>query len=505
MSAADWLATADRNSPWADATVLVAGLGLSGFAAADVLLELGAVVIVVDESDAAEDKRQILEVLGADVRTGAGSTAQLPDGIDLVITSPGWRPTAPLLAAAASAGIPIWGDVELAWRLMFPDRVVPWLGITGTNGKTTTTQMLESMLQAAGLRAAAVGNVGRPILEALNEPEPYDVFAVELSSFQLHWTHSLALHSAVVLNLEQDHLEWYADSPTWERFGLPARDPMAAYEADKATIYERVTHACVYNVADPRTEHMVEEAEVAEGARAIGFTTGTPAVSMVGVVDDLLVDRAFIPQRRDSALEIAKLSDVHPYAPHNVANALAAAALARSFGVAPAAIAQGIRSLELGGHRIQTVGVVDGVTYVDDSKATNPHAADASLSAYEHVVWIAGGQTKGTSFDSLVSGHAARLRGAVLLGVDRQVIADALARHAADLPVIVIDTADTGAMSDAVRAAAALAQPGDVVLLAPGAASRDMWSGYDARGDSFAAAVVALTGGGSSHPPDSGA
>ncbi len=501
MSASDWLPRADRTSPWSEATVVVAGLGVSGFAAADALLELGARVIVVDESEAAADRRQVLEMLGADVRTGPGSTAHLPDGVDLVITSPGWRPTAPLLAAAATSGVPIWGDVELAWRLMQPDRVVPWLGITGTNGKTTTTQMLESILQAAGFRAAAVGNVGRPIIEALNDPEPYDVFAVELSSFQLHWSHSLALHSAAVLNLEEDHLEWYADAPTWDVLGLPSREPMAAYEADKARIYERVTHACVYNVADPRTERMVEEAEVTEGARAIGFTTGIPAISMLGVVDDLLVDRAFIPQRRDSAIEVAKLSDVSPYAPHNVANALAAAALARSYGVPPKAVAAGLQSLVLGGHRIQTVAVVDDVTYVDDSKATNPHAADASLSAYESVVWIAGGQTKGTSFDALVSRHGPRLRGAVVLGVDRQVVVDALVRHAAQVPVIVVDRSDTGAMSDAVRAAATLARPGDTVLLAPGAASKDMWSGYDARGDSFAAAVADLADGGHTHPP----
>ena len=500
MSAADWLDRADRLSPWSEARVVVAGLGVSGFAAADALLELGAAVVVVDEADA-PDRRRILEVLGADVRTGPGSTAALPDRVDLVVTSPGWRPTSPLLAAAATAGVPIWGDVELAWRLMHPDRVVPWLGVTGTNGKTTTTQMLESILLAAGLRAAAVGNVGRPIIEALNDPEPYDVFAVELSSFQLHWAHSPALHSAAVLNVEEDHLEWYADSATWDRFGWPSREPMAAYEADKASIYERVTHSCVYNVADPRTEAMVEAAEVAEGARAIGFTTGIPAVSMMGVVDDMLVDRAFIPQRRDSAIEVAKLSDVSPYAPHNVANALAAAALARSFGVPPKAVAEGLRSLVLGGHRIESVGLIDGVAWVDDSKATNPHAADASLSAYDPVVWIAGGQTKGTSFDALVERHAGRLRGAVVLGVDRQVVVDALSRHAAQVPVIVVDRSDTGAMTDVVRAAATLARPGDTVLLAPGAASKDMWPGYDARGDAFAAAVAEWSGRTPGGPP----
>ncbi len=480
-----WLADADRLSPWSEATVVVAGLGTSGYAAADGLMALGAGrIIVLDEADTPgnTDKADLLRALDVEVTLGAGATAQLPEGVHLVVTSPGWRPTAPLLAQAAERGVPIWGEVELAWRMMQPDRAVPWLGITGTNGKTTTTNMLESILLAGGLKAAAVGNVGRPIIEAVLDEVDYDVFAVELSSFQLHWTHTLALHSAAVLNLQADHLEWYAHEA----------DPYAAYAADKARIYERVTHACVYNTADPATERMVEEADVTEGARAIGFGLDVPAPSMLGVVDDLLVDRAFIQQRRDSAMPLAELSDVRPFAPHNVENALAAAALARSFGVAPQAVAQGLRDLEIGDHRIQTVAEVGGVTYVDDSKATNPHAAASSMRAFSSIVWIAGGQAKGTSFDDLVQEYGPKLRGAVLLGVDRAVIAGALARHAPDVPVIVIDSGETGAMAEAVEAAAGLASPGDTVLLAPGCASKDMWSGYDARGRDFTAAARAL-------------
>ena len=484
---ADWIATADRHSPWGEARVVVAGLGASGFAAADGLMALGVrdITVVDDSASPANlEKAALLEALDVGVKLGPGSTAQLPVGVDLVVTSPGWRPIAPLLAQAAARGVPIWGEVELAWRMMQPDRVVPWLAVTGTNGKTTTTGMLESMLRAAGLRAAAGGTNGRPIKEALLDETAYDVLAVELSSFQLHWTHTLALHSAAVLNVEPDHLEWYAHEA----------DPMAAYRADKARVFERVTHACVYNVADATTEAMVADADVTEGARAIGVTLGIPGPSMVGVVDDLLVDRAFIPQRRDSAVELARTVDVRPFAPHNVENALAAAALARSFGVPAQAVAHGLQALELGDHRIQTIAEADGVRWVDDSKATNPHAAASSLRAFDSVVWIAGGQAKGTTFDDLVSRYSSKLRGAVLLGVDRGVIADALERHAPQVPRIVVDSADTGeAMGTAVEAAAAMARPGDVVLLAPGCASRDMWSGYDARGDDFAAAVARLT------------
>lgn len=484
----DWLATADRYSPWAQATVVVAGLGSSGFAAADALIELGAQVIVLDDadSDANREKAGLLEFLDASVRLGPGASAQLPDRVDLVIASPGWRPDYALLAQAAARGIPIWGDVELAWRLMHPDRIVPWLGITGTNGKTTTTQMLDSMLQAGGLRSAAVGNIGRPIIEAINDEVAYDVFAVELSSFQLHWARSLELHSAVVLNLHPDHLEWYGP---WH---ADADAALAGYYADKARIYHHVRHSCVYNVAEPATEQLVVDAEVIEGARAIGFTLGIPAISMLGVVDDMLVDRAFVAQRRDSALPLANLADVQPAAPHNVENALAAAALARSLGVSASAVATGLRNLQLGGHRIATVATQNGIAWVNDSKATNPHAANAALRAFDSVVWIAGGQAKGTSFDELVSAHADRLRAAVLLGVDRQVIADALARHAPEVPVVVIDSTETGSMVQAVQAAADFARPGDTVLLAPGCASRDMWTSYEARGDDFAAAVAEL-------------
>jgi UDP-N-acetylmuramoylalanine--D-glutamate ligase len=315
-------------------------------------------------------------------------------------------------------------------------------------------------------------------MEIVLDPQPYDVLAVELSSHQLHRSNSLALHSAAVLNVQPDHLEWHGS--------------YAAYRDAKARIYAGVQASCVYNVADPVTEQMVEQAEVVEGARAIGFTLGTPGLSMLGVVDDLLVDRAFIEQRRDSALELAKVSDVSPAAPHNVANALAAAALARSYGVPATAVRKGLQTVKVGPHKIQTVLERHGVSWVDDSKATNPHAADAALSAFSSVVWIAGGQAKGTTFDELVTAHRRRLRGAVLLGTDREIIAQALARHAPEVPTQIIEGVDTRAMAQAVAAAASLARPGDAVLLAPGCASKDMFTDYAARGDAFAAAVRAL-------------
>ena len=472
-----------RHDSWAGVRAVVAGFGVSGFAAADNLNHLGANVIALDESDAGDraEKAELLRVLGADVRLGPGTTATLPDDVDLLVTSPGWRPDAPLLAQARERGIPVWGEVELAWRLRDPAHHTPWLCVTGTNGKTTTVQMLDSILRAAGLRSIAVGNVGLPIVEAVMDPEPYDVLAVELSSFQLHYTYSMSAESAAVLNVAEDHLDWY--------------DSMAEYAADKGRIYERVQRACVYNLADPETERLVREADVEEGARAIGFTLGMPGVGNVGVVEDILADRAFIEQRESSAAELCTLDDLASTAPHFVQNALAAAALARAHGVSQAAVRDGLRAFRPDGHRIAVVGERDGVTWVDDSKATNPHAAQSSLQAYDPVVWIAGGLAKGARFDELVLAVRDRLRGVVLLGRDRDVIAGALSRHAPDVPVIVLDGDETGpvdgglAMERAVGAAAELARPGDTVLLAPGCASMDMFANYAERGDAFADAV----------------
>ena len=469
-----------RLDAWDGVRAVVAGMGVSGFAAADNLTHQGAHVTALDESDAGDrgEKGTLLEILGADVRLGPGSTAQLPDDVDVVVTSPGWSPSAPLLAQAAARGIPVWGEVELAWRLRDPNHPAPWLAVTGTNGKTTTVQMLDYILRAHGLRSVACGNVGLPIVEAVMDPTPYDVFAVELSSFQLHYTHSMAAESAVVLNVAEDHLDWYAS--------------MADYTADKGRIYQRAERACVYNVADPVTERLVREADVQEGCRAVGFTLGTPQVGMVGLVEDVLADRAFVEERQTSAAELCTVGDLASDAPHFVANALAAAALARSHGVPPVSVRDGLRAFEPDGHRIALVDTVDDVRYVDDSKATNPHAAQSSLMAYEPVVWVAGGLAKGARFDDLVRAAKDRLRAVVLLGRDRDVIADALARHAPDVRVIAIEGGDTDVMDRVVGAAADLAQPGDTVLLAPGCASMDMFANYGARGDAFAAAVHRL-------------
>jgi UDP-N-acetylmuramoylalanine--D-glutamate ligase len=470
-----------RDADWSGLRILVAGLGVSGFAAADALSERGAIVTAVsaDATPAIGERARILEILDVEVRLGPEHLVDVPEGIELVVTSPGFHPDHPLLLGAAARGIPVWGEVELAWRMRAQSGAAPWITITGTNGKTTTVKMLACILQAAGLRATSAGNVGTPLLEAVLHPDPYDVLAVELSSFQLYWQRSVTPVASACLNLAPDHIDWHG---SFEQYRLA-----------KAKVYAGTQIACVYNVQDPATEAMVMDADVAEGCRAIGFTLSIPALSMVGLVDDVLADRAFVEQRRTSAAELATVADLQgdapTVAPHYVANALAAAALARAYGVGPLSVRDGLRAFVPDPHRIADVATVDGVRFIDDSKATNPHAAAASLAAFEHVVWIAGGLLKGADVDALVQSVAARLRGVVLIGAERALIAQALARHAPDVPVVNVPTTDTGVMDVVVARASELALPGDVVLLAPAAASFDMFASYGARGDAFAQAV----------------
>jgi UDP-N-acetylmuramoylalanine--D-glutamate ligase len=447
---------------------------VAGFAAADHLVHLGARVTVIDAADGDKQRQRtdILEVIGATIRLGDGDS--LPDGADVLVVSPGLSPLSPVIRAAEAEGVPVWGELELAWRLRGDDPA-PWLTVTGTNGKTTTTLMLESILRAAGLRTAAVGNIGVSIIDAVMDPTGFDVLAVEVGAPQLPFLLTASPLASVCLNLAADHVDLFGS--------------FEAYRDAKARIYANTQVAAVYNTADRATELMVQEADVIEGCRAVGITLGVPSRSMLGVVDDLLVDRAFIDNRADNAQELASVHDVHPFAPHNVGNALAAAALARAFGVEPAAVREGLRTFTPAGHRIAEVADVAGIRWVDDSKATNCHAAETSLLAYESVVWIAGGLAKGQEFDDLVRRTHGRMRAVVLLGVDRDRIRDALARHAPEVPVVEVPRTDTGAMDDVVAAAAGFARPGDTVLLAPGCASWDMYRDYAQRGDEFAESV----------------
>jgi UDP-N-acetylmuramoylalanine--D-glutamate ligase len=477
---------------WAGLRVAVLGLGMTGFSVADTLTELGASVLVV-AADAQPRYADLIPVIGAElVLAPAGMVPfELSDfAPELVVASPGYHPDDALLVWAAGRSVPVWGDVELAWRLR--DKVVradgrpaDWIAVTGTNGKTTTVQLTASMLLAAGFRVAPCGNIGIPVLDAIRDPQGFDVLVVELSSYQLHSTTSMSPYASVVLNVAEDHLDWHGS--------------FEAYAAAKARVYTATQVACVYNKADERTMHMVEDAEVVEGARAIGFGLGVPGPSDFGVVDGILCDRAFLEERRDAALEIATLDELRSRglaAPHTVADVLAASALARSYGAPVEAIRVALAEFSLDRHRIEHVVTAGEVTWVDDSKATNPHAAAASIRAYPSIVWIVGGLLKGVDIDPLVQSAVGSVRAVVVIGVSRSEVVEAFRRHAPDVPLFEVDDAETrDVMTEAVALASAAALPGDVVLLAPAAASMDQFADYADRGTRFAEAVKKHVGG----------
>lgn len=461
----------------AGARISVVGLGASGRAALDVAATLGARTRGFDAREEAVDAaRGVGGELLALVDPAELARAATDDA-DIVVVSPGIPAHAPIYARAAERGIPVWSEVELAWQLRArraDGSSAPWLTITGTNGKTTTVSMTSTILTEAGLVAPAVGNVGTPIVEVAARGD-VDALAVELSSFQLHSTRSVSPLASVCLNVAPDHLDWHGGHE--------------AYRAAKARVYERTRKACVYT--DAGTRAMVEDADVIAGARAVGTTLGVPRLGEIGVVEDLIVDRAFA----SPAVELATLADFTAFGvlpAHVLTNALAAAALARAYGVEAADIGRGLRAVTPGEHRISLVATRNGVRYVNDSKATNAHAAAASLSAQEEgtCVWIAGGLAKGARFDELVAHARTRLRGVVVIGEDREPIVSALERHAPDVPRFEVGSADHGeVMRRAVEAATRFAREGDTVLLAPACASMDQFADYADRGEKFAQAV----------------
>jgi len=477
-------------SDWSGLRVAVLGLGVTGFSVADTLLELGADVFVLAAS-AREEQKQLLEVIGG--RLLERDLDSVPDELvsfdpELIVASPGFHPDSPILLWAAQQAVPIWGDIELAWRVR--DKVTPvaeWILVTGTNGKTTTTQLATHILEADGRRVAAVGNIGIPVLDAVRYPAGFDVLVVELSSYQLHWlgqtpAGTLSPWASVCLNLADDHLDWHGS--------------FDAYRAAKAKVYTNTRVAALYNRADEATRLMVEDAEVIDGARAIGFGLDAPGPSDFGVVDGILCDRAFLDERATTALELTtrdELAKVGLGAPHAIANVLAAAALTRSLGVAPSVVREALRTFQLDSHRTEVIATDRGIVWIDDSKATNPHAAAASLRAHASVVWIVGGLLKGVDVDELVWRHYDRLSAVVLIGADRTALRSAFERHAPTVAVFEVDTAETrDVMPSAVRLAAAAAKSGDVVLLAPAAASMDQFTDYKDRGTQFAEAVRRL-------------
>ena len=389
----------------------------------------------------------------------------------------------PLLRTAAEAGLELWGDVELAWRADAAGRFGPprtWLAVTGTNGKTTTTSMLEAICLEAGMAVRACGNIGLPVTEVLLAEPRVEVLAAELSSFQLHWAPGCRPDVGVVLNVAEDHLDWHGS--------------MEAYAAAKAQVLTgRVA------VAGAEDEIASRLLAAAPAPTRIGVRLGAPGAGEFGVIDGVLTARIGEQEGDDDEVALLPAVDVRPPGPAGILDALSAAAVAMSVGARPEHVAAALRGFTVAAHRAELVDTVDDVRYVDDSKATNPHAARTSLLAGGTMVWVAGGLLKGADVDPLVAEGSHVLRGVGLIGRDR-----GRSRHAPGVPVVELASGDDdGAaapdepqqtMDRAVAEAARMATGGDTVLLAPAAASMDMFTDYGHRGRSFALAVGRVAG-----------
>lgn len=460
--------------------VLVAGLGVSGEGAVEALQGRAGRVLSVDERKPEADLDSFDDIDWS--------------AIDVVVASPVFNPRTPFVLEAQRRNIPVISEVELAWSLRVPTEnspvgaPAPWIGITGTNGKTSTTQMVSAMLTHCGMNAPAVGNIGKSVSLAAIDPS-HDALCVELSSFQMHFTDSLALDCAAITNIAADHLDWHGG--------------MANYAADKAKVFHRAQRALVFNADDERVTKLAEQAEMGEGCRRIGFTLHAPQAGQIGVKDGWIVDASGLsgaPYGSSNALakvtEFAHLTEPDGTVyPHLLADALTALALAMGLGADPGHCLEALRLFSPGGHRIETVATAHreggDIRFVDDSKATNAHAANASLSSYrsKSVVWIAGGLAKGGHFEDLVAQQAPNIKAVVVIGVDQQPMLEALKTSAPDIPVTVIDPKDNSSvMSRAVTVAGEYAAPGDVVLMAPACASMDQFKSYADRGAQFAQA-----------------
>ena len=444
--------------------ILVAGAGVTGAACARALEKRGSHVTIVDEKVTALEGFTVITPSRVDFAN-----------FDLLLVSPGWREDHPVVVAARAARIALINEVDLAWSLKAPGQ--KWLALTGTNGKTTTVELAAAMLRSGGLAAVACGNVGTTVIEVVESVEKYDYLVLELSSFQLHWLEDAEFVSSAVLNIAQDHLDWHGS--------------FDAYASDKLSILDKSMTA----ILNSQDGEIVTSTTHWQG-RKVFFSLDTPSPGEMGVVEELLVDRAFVADPQEAAM-ICELVEVTPTVPHNVSNALAAAGLARTVGVSHEAIRSAITEFAPGRHRIETVLERDGVTWINDSKATNPHAASAAIMSALSVIWIAGGLAKGATMGELVERIKSRVRLAILIGEDRELIADALTEHAPDIEIIRIDTpsqyskgGDNNALMEmVVRAAKERANSGDTVLLAPACASMDQFVSYSDRGDRFRAAV----------------
>ena len=456
----------------AHARVLVLGGGVTGRSVAQVISNMGAEISVYDENESSEFDFQRATL--SDVSNVSWAAA---------VVSPGWQPSHPIIADLRNREVPLLNEIDLAWEIK--QQVAPeqkWLAVTGTNGKTSTVELTESILKAAGISALACGNVGTPVIDAVISEQKYEYLVLELSSFQLHWAESAEFVAGSILNIALDHIDWHGSFAEYAKakLDLLSRSVTAILNGDDANVVEGCTHW---------------------QGRKVFYTLQTPKPGEIGLVEDLLVDRAFVVDPMEAAM-FCELNEVQPTAPHSVSNALAAAGLARAIGIDHEVIREAIKAFRPGRHRIETVLEQNGIRWIDDSKATNPHAAQASLMSELSVVWIAGGLAKGAEMSDLIAQVGSRLRAVILIGTDRELIAHEMESKFPNVTLVRVDpdlghdrnSADNTFMNQVVKEAKLLAQQGDAVLLAPACASMDQFVSYGDRGDRFAKSVREIVG-----------
>jgi len=447
--------------------ILILGAGVTGSALAQSLTRRGADVAIADDKKI--NNSPFTTYLSDDVDV---------NGWDSVIVSPGWKPTHRLVVKFVEAGVSLTNEVDLAWQIKQEEAPHQrWFAITGTNGKTTTVEMTAAAMRAGGIHATACGNVGDTVIDAVESKDKFDVLVLELSSFQIHWMQKAQFTASAILNIADDHTDWHG---TFEEY---ARTKISLLDSSSTAIINADDGEVVKRCAQWK-------------GRKVFYSLDTPGPGEIGVVEELLVDRAFVADPQEAAM-ICELTEIKPTVPHNVSNALAAAGLARAAGVAHEDIRQALSTFTPGRHRIEEIFSHGGISWIDDSKATNPHAASASIMSALSVVWIAGGLAKGARMDELIQRCSKRIKAAVLIGEDRELIATALRENAPHIAVIKIETpsgyqigsSDNSLMEDVIEAARGFAVEGDTVLLAPACASMDQFVNYADRGDRFAQAV----------------
>ena len=442
----------------ANQKIAVLGAGVTGTAVLDFLVTRGINADIFDEK--APNAKRTVE-----------------DSYDLAIVSPGWRLDNPLVVALQSVGCELLSEIDFAWKVkeeLAPDQ--KWIALTGTNGKTTTIQMVQSIFDYSSLSGIACGNVGEPVISVLNSGDSYDYLALELSSFQLEWSQYAKYEAVALLNIAPDHIDWHGS--------------FDQYAAAKLRLLD-ASEIAVINGEDSES---VLRASAWSG-RKVFYFLDTPQPGELGLVENLLIDRAFGGDP-SVAHDFAQLSDIRPTVPHNVSNAMAAAGLALAIGIAHDEIREGLQNFTLDRHRLEVVVEEDGIVWVNDSKATNPHAAAAALMSQISSIWIAGGLAKGAAMNPLIERCASRIKAAILIGQDAPIIATALSKEAPHIPYYLMPYSGDSQelMREVVEKARELAVAGDTVLLAPACASMDQFKDYADRGEKFVAAVREVVG-----------